>query len=170
MICRVVTHLQQEAVSVSHACRLLQVSRSGYYAHRSAGPSAKRLQEHTHVKAAFAASGASYGTNLARECHLMGNENHRHAGVSELAHDLKHFTDQFRIERAGHVDSGNPDAAESMMVEHFTGRVEGIRTDLSNAFPARKGIFDAAFDAHLSGVPLPLICTGFPHSGRWNLH
>ncbi|MBB5510059.1 transposase InsO family protein [Paraburkholderia sp. JPY681] len=62
MIYRVVTHLQQEAVSVSHACRLLQVSRSGYYAHRSAGPSAKRLQEHTHVKAAFAASGASYGS------------------------------------------------------------------------------------------------------------
>jgi putative transposase len=59
---RVVTHLQQEAVSVSEACRVLQVSRSGYYAHRSARPSARRLQEQTHVKAAFAASGASYGS------------------------------------------------------------------------------------------------------------
>jgi transposase InsO family protein len=54
--------LQQEAVSVSEACRVLQVSRSGYYAHRSARPSARRLQEQTHVKAAFAASGASYGS------------------------------------------------------------------------------------------------------------
>jgi transposase InsO family protein len=40
----------------------LQVSRSGYYAHRRAKPSAKSLQERTHVKAAFAASGASYGS------------------------------------------------------------------------------------------------------------
>lgn len=62
MIYRVVTHLQQEAVQVSHACRLLQVSRSGYYAHRSATPSARKLQEQTHIKAAFAASGASYGS------------------------------------------------------------------------------------------------------------
>lgn len=57
-----VTHLQQEAVSVSHACRVLQVSRAGYYAHRRAGPSARSLPGQTHVKAAFAASGASYGS------------------------------------------------------------------------------------------------------------
>ena len=62
MIYHVVTHLQQEAVSVSDACRVLQVSRSGYYAHRRARPSPKSLQEQTHVKAAFAASGASYGS------------------------------------------------------------------------------------------------------------
>jgi putative transposase len=59
---RVVTHLQQEAISVSHACRVLQVGRSGYYAHRRARPSVRSLQEQTHVKAAFAASGASYGS------------------------------------------------------------------------------------------------------------
>jgi hypothetical protein len=57
-----VAHLQQEAVSVSRACRLLEVSRSGYHAHRRAKPSAQRLQEQTRVKAAFAASGASYGS------------------------------------------------------------------------------------------------------------
>jgi putative transposase len=57
-----VAQLQQEAVSVSDACRVLQVSRSGYYAHRRAKPSPKRLQEQAHVKAAFAASGASYGS------------------------------------------------------------------------------------------------------------
>ncbi|WP_429291842.1 IS3 family transposase [Paraburkholderia sp. CI3] len=38
------------------------MSRSGYYAHRSTAPSTKRLQEQTHVKVAFAASGASYGS------------------------------------------------------------------------------------------------------------
>lgn len=59
---RLVARLQQEAVSISHACRLLQVSRSGYYAHRRTKPGAKRLQEQTHVKAAFTASGASYGS------------------------------------------------------------------------------------------------------------
>ena len=59
---RVVAHLQQEAVSVSDACRVLRVSRSGYYAHLRVRPSVKRLQEQTHVKAAFAASGASYGS------------------------------------------------------------------------------------------------------------
>jgi putative transposase len=58
----VVTHLQQEAISVSHACRVLQVSRSGYYAHRRAKPSAKSVHEGNHVKAAFTASGASYGS------------------------------------------------------------------------------------------------------------
>ena len=59
---RVVAHLQEEAVSVSDACRVLQVSRSGYYAHRRARASSKSLQEQTYVKAAFAASGASYGS------------------------------------------------------------------------------------------------------------
>lgn len=59
---RAVAHLQQEAVSVSDACRVLQVSRSGYYAQRRAKPHAARVQEQTHVKAAFAASGASYGS------------------------------------------------------------------------------------------------------------
>ena len=38
------------------------MSRSGYYAHRRAKPSTKSLHERTHVKAAFTASGASYGS------------------------------------------------------------------------------------------------------------
>jgi transposase InsO family protein len=54
--------LQQEAVPVSAACRVLQVSRSGYYAHRRAKPSPTKLQEQVHVKAAYAVSGASYGS------------------------------------------------------------------------------------------------------------
>ena len=59
---RVVAHLQEKAVSVSRACRLLAVSRSGYYSHRQAQPSPKRVQEQTHVRAAFAASGRNYGS------------------------------------------------------------------------------------------------------------
>lgn len=59
---RVVAHLQEKAVSVSRACRLLEVSRSGYYAHRQAQPSPKRVQEQTHVRATFAASGRNYGS------------------------------------------------------------------------------------------------------------
>ncbi len=59
---RVVAHLQEKAVSVSHACRLLEVSRSGYYTHRQARPSPERVQEQTHVRAAFAASGRNYGS------------------------------------------------------------------------------------------------------------
>ena len=59
---RVVAHLQKEAVSVSRACRVLGVSRSGYYAHRQAKPSPARVQESVHVSAAFAASGGSYGS------------------------------------------------------------------------------------------------------------
>ncbi|SPS02535.1 conserved hypothetical protein [Cupriavidus taiwanensis] len=57
-----VTHLEEEATSVSNACRLLGVSRSGYYAHRRARQSATSLQEQTHVKAAFVATGANYGS------------------------------------------------------------------------------------------------------------
>jgi transposase InsO family protein len=59
---RVIAHLQQEAVSVSRACRVLGVSRSGYYAHRQAKPSPARVQQKVHVSAAFAASGGSYGS------------------------------------------------------------------------------------------------------------
>lgn len=59
---RVVTHLQEKAVSVSSACRVLGVSRAGYYADRRALPGAPKLRQRAHVKAAFAASGASYGS------------------------------------------------------------------------------------------------------------
>lgn len=62
MTYRVVAHLQQKAISVSAACRVLQVSRSGYYAHQRAQPGPRHLREQTHVKAVFAASGASYGS------------------------------------------------------------------------------------------------------------
>ncbi len=62
MIYRLVAHWQEKAVPVSRACRLLEVSRSGYYARRQARPSDRRLQQCAHVRAAFAASGGNYGS------------------------------------------------------------------------------------------------------------
>ena len=59
--------LQKEAVSIQHACRLLQVSRSGYYTAQD-----RRLQkvvactETAQLKACFADSGQSYGSRRLR--------------------------------------------------------------------------------------------------------
>ena len=64
---QLIEDLQKKAISVSQACRVLQVSRSGYYA------AAKRSQaepvvcaQSVHVKAAFAASGRTYGSRRIR--------------------------------------------------------------------------------------------------------
>lgn len=59
---RVVDELQKEAIPVQQSCRLLGVSRSGYYSarHRSAKPRACKAG--IHLKAAFAASNQSYGS------------------------------------------------------------------------------------------------------------
>ena len=55
--------LQKKAVSVSQACRVLQVSQSGYYAARMRGRRAPRqCADSVHLKAAFAASGRAYGS------------------------------------------------------------------------------------------------------------
>jgi putative transposase len=58
-----VEELQKKAVSVSHACRVLQVSPSGYYAarlRRCHAPVACAAS--VQLKAAFAASGRAYGS------------------------------------------------------------------------------------------------------------
>ena len=64
---QLVEDLQEKAITVSQACRVLDVSRSGYYA------AAKRRQaapvlctESAHVKAAFTASGRTYGSRRTR--------------------------------------------------------------------------------------------------------
>jgi putative transposase len=64
---QLVEDLQEKAITVSQACRVLDVSRSGYYA------AAKRRQaapvvctESAHVKAAFTASGRTYGSRRIR--------------------------------------------------------------------------------------------------------
>lgn len=42
---RVVAHLQEKAISISSACRVLGVSRAGYYSHRQAQPSVSKVQQ-----------------------------------------------------------------------------------------------------------------------------
>ena len=49
-------------MNVRHTCRVFGVSRSGYYASLRARPSPKCVQEGLRVRAAFTASGASYGS------------------------------------------------------------------------------------------------------------
>lgn len=55
-------HLQQKAYHVSHICRVLGVSRSGYYARCARRVRPKALREQIHVAAAFSASGSTYGS------------------------------------------------------------------------------------------------------------
>lgn len=60
---RLVQQLQQEAVPVSRVCELLEISRSGYYEacqRRARGQAVCALG--VHLKAAFTASGGSYGS------------------------------------------------------------------------------------------------------------
>ena len=81
MIYRVVTALQKEAVSISRACRVLGVSRAGYYAHgqRSPRTTARARQEEVHVRAAFEGSGRSYGSRrIAQAVSVQGVKIGRH--------------------------------------------------------------------------------------------
>ncbi|TFL08001.1 IS3 family transposase [Pusillimonas caeni] len=67
-----VAHLQQKAYSVSHICRVLGVSRSGYYAQRKRRVPAKALREQIHAAAAFRASGSTYGSR--RLCRALRDQ------------------------------------------------------------------------------------------------
>ncbi|OWT53364.1 IS3 family transposase [Candidimonas nitroreducens] len=59
----VVKHLQTKAIAVLRACRLLGVSRSGYYKSRRApGRSVRDVREEVYVRAAFSASHETYGS------------------------------------------------------------------------------------------------------------
>ena len=60
---QLVEQLQKKAVSVTQACRVLQVSQSGYYAARLRSRQAPVVcADSVHLKAAFAASGRAYGS------------------------------------------------------------------------------------------------------------
>jgi putative transposase len=75
-----IENLQEKAVTVSQACRALAVSRSGYYAaakRRSAAPVVCAAS--VHLKAAFAASGRTYGSRRLRTAlHMSGVTMGRH--------------------------------------------------------------------------------------------
>jgi putative transposase len=59
---RVVDALQMKAITVQQSCRLLEVSRSGYYSVRSRSAKPLLCKASVHLKAAFAASHQSYGS------------------------------------------------------------------------------------------------------------
>lgn len=62
MTYRLIHQLQQKAVPVKQACRVLAVSRAGYYQHRQRGQSEADRVATVQVKAAFAASHGAYGS------------------------------------------------------------------------------------------------------------
>jgi hypothetical protein len=68
-----IEQLQQKAMPVDQLCRVLEVSRSGYYAarRRSAVPRAV-CEASVHLKAAFAASGQAYGSRRLRAAMALG--------------------------------------------------------------------------------------------------
>ncbi|SOZ75293.1 transposase [Cupriavidus taiwanensis] len=74
MIYRVVSGLQEEAISISRACKVLGVSRAGYYAARQEPrTNAKAVRQTVHVRAAFEASGRTYGSRrVARDLAKQG--------------------------------------------------------------------------------------------------
>jgi len=62
-----IDQLQQKAVGIASLCRLLDVSRAGYYASRQRANRPERACPVTpHLKAAFAESGRSYGSRRLR--------------------------------------------------------------------------------------------------------
>jgi putative transposase len=75
-----ISQLQRKADRVASLCRLLEVSRSGYYAARARmSQSARACSLTSHIKAAFAASGRSYGSRRLRVAlHDKGIEVGRH--------------------------------------------------------------------------------------------
>ena len=64
---RCIDQLQEKADNIASLCRLLGVSRSGYYAARSRTERPKKVCATTvHLQAAFAASGRCYGSRRLR--------------------------------------------------------------------------------------------------------
>jgi putative transposase len=62
-----VRQLQEKAVAVQQVCRLLAVSRSGYYPARRRSKVVPTVCEASvHLKAAFTASGGAYGSRRLR--------------------------------------------------------------------------------------------------------
>jgi transposase InsO family protein len=78
-----IDQLQQKADGVASLCRLLEVSRSGYYAARErASQPARSCPVTPHLQAAFAASGRSYGSR--RLCVVL-----RERGISAGRHRVR---------------------------------------------------------------------------------
>ena len=80
MTYQLIEDLQMKAVTVSQACRILEVSRSGYYAAAKRHSTAPVVcAASVHLKAAFAASGRTYGSRRLRAAvHMSGVTMGRH--------------------------------------------------------------------------------------------
>jgi putative transposase len=64
---RLIQQMQQKAIPAMHACRVLQVSRSGFYAAQRRWQRPVTLcRSSVHLRAVFAASGATYGSRRLR--------------------------------------------------------------------------------------------------------
>ena len=64
---RLVEQLHQKAVPINQLCRVLDISRSGYYAASKRAQALPLVCEASvHLKAAFAASGGAYGSRRLR--------------------------------------------------------------------------------------------------------
>lgn len=69
MIYRLVQQWQEKAVSITQACRVLGVSRSGFYQHRQRAVCPKDRRASVQIKAVFTNSGKSYGSR--RVCQAL---------------------------------------------------------------------------------------------------
>lgn len=68
-----IEQLQQKAIPVTQACRVLKVSRAGYYQHQQREPRQTDVVATVQLKAAFADSGRSYGSRrLVRALRIQG--------------------------------------------------------------------------------------------------
>ena len=73
MTYRLIQQLQQKAIPVTHACRVLEVSRAGFYQHHQRGPRQAEVAATVELKAVFAASGQAYGSRrLVRALQAQG--------------------------------------------------------------------------------------------------
>jgi len=107
-----VEQLQQKAVPVTQSCRVLEISRSGYYAARKRDRIQPMVCEvNVHLKAAFAASGGAYGSRRLRtELAARG----QHIGIYRLRRLMrKHGLRSVWKRKFVHTTDSNHDLAIS---------------------------------------------------------
>jgi putative transposase len=77
---QLIENLQEKAIPVSQACRILDVSRAGFYAAAKRGRTVPGVcSDSVHLRAAFEASGRSYGSRrLCTALHMHGVTMGRH--------------------------------------------------------------------------------------------
>jgi len=103
-----VAHLQEKAFTVSHICRVLGVSRSGYYARRTRTASPRALREQVYVRSAFQASGSTYGSRRIAQAvtaHGLRMGRHRARTLMQQNHLRPHWKRRFVVTTASNHTS-----------------------------------------------------------------